>query len=78
MSHEPHEHFFLMVYLQDACSEVILATDEPFKRLEHFKEHETSQKMEFAGIEKPSAESLDGFFKRKRGRPPKNRTIEVI
>jgi hypothetical protein len=52
-----------------------LVTDEPFKRLEHFKSHQSAPRIEFG--DKESQEALDGFFRRKRGRPPKNRVIEV-
>ncbi|XP_035712778.1 uncharacterized protein LOC110856166 isoform X3 [Folsomia candida] len=60
--------------LWDGCSEIILVTDEPFKRLEHFRTHQLAPKMDYGDKE---GEAMDGFFRRKRGRPPKNRVIEV-
>ncbi|CAG7726787.1 unnamed protein product [Allacma fusca] len=59
--------------LWDGCSEIIVSSDGPFKRLDHFKAHEYSQKLDLTD----KCDSLDGFFRRKRGRPPKNRIIEV-
>ncbi|ODN04588.1 Transcription factor castor [Orchesella cincta] len=61
--------------LWDACSEVILASEEAFRRLEHFRTHQYAHKMEIGDKDVP--DNNDGFFKRKRGRPPKNRMIEV-
>ncbi|XP_025834272.1 zinc finger protein castor homolog 1-like isoform X1 [Agrilus planipennis] len=62
------------------CREVILATDKPFKRLEHYKMHEYSRKLSLTKDPLTMtylATSIDGMFCRKRGRPPKNRVIEV-
>ena len=109
--------------LQEGCSEIILATDKPFRRLDHFKMHEYSRRSGLAMpapslmlsaakelVSAPSGSpsgppvhvasnpphsaagstplsigsstgspsfSLDSMFRRKRGRPPKNRVIEV-
>ena len=65
------------------CSEIILSTDVPFRRLDHYKIHEYTKKwnMTQKGMEPISmtmTTSIDAMFKRKRGRPPKNRVIEVI
>lgn len=40
----------------------------PNERFEHFRNHE---------IATSQSNSLDALFRRKRGRPPKNRVIEV-
>ncbi|XP_014244600.1 zinc finger protein castor homolog 1-like isoform X2 [Cimex lectularius] len=48
----------------DGCSEVVM----PSERLEHFRSHEISAQHN---------NSLESLFRRKRGRPPKNRVIEV-
>ena len=68
---------------QENCTEVILSTDVPFRRLDHYKIHEYTKKwnMTQKGMEPISmtmTTSIDAMFKRKRGRPPKNRVIEVI
>jgi hypothetical protein len=65
---------------QDNCREVILPTDKPFRRLEHYKMHEYSRKLSLTKDPLTMthlATSIDGMFCRKRGRPPKNRVIEV-
>ena len=72
-------HIFLS---QDNCAEVILSTDVPFRRLDHYKIHEYTKKwnMSQKGHEPVSmtmTTNIDTMFKRKRGRPPKNRVIEV-
>ena len=78
------DFFFLNTsFLQDQCPEVILTTDVPFRRLDHYKIHEYTKKwnMTQKGMEPISmtmTTSIDAMFKRKRGRPPKNRVIEVI
>lgn len=54
----------------------MLAADDAFRRLEHFRTHQNAHKMEVTEKE-GSTDNNDGFFKRKRGRPPKNRVIEV-
>ena len=65
------------------CREVILATDKPFRRLQHFKIHEYSRQLNWASHPLPSDVTLthltniDAMFRRKRGRPPKNRVIEI-
>jgi len=58
---------------------VILQTDSPFLRLDHVKHHEmTKRHGGGSGLHSPQlANSLDAMFRRKRGRPPKNRIIEV-
>ncbi|XP_049824375.1 zinc finger protein castor homolog 1-like isoform X2 [Aethina tumida] len=64
----------------DNCREVILPTDKPFRRLEHYKMHEYSRKLSLTKDPLTMthlATSIDGMFCRKRGRPPKNRVIEV-
>lgn len=72
--------FFLM---QENCNEVILSTDTPFRRLDHYKIHEYTKKWNMSQrgqepISMTMTTSIDAMFKRKRGRPPKNRVIEVI
>ena len=74
---------------QDGCGEAVLATgDKPFRRLEHFKMHDYTRRLTMAGTPGggglapmgagiASVTSVDAMFKRKRGRPPKNRIIEV-
>jgi len=67
----------------DNCAEVILSTDVPFRRLDHYKIHEYTKKwnMSQKGHEPVSmtmTTNIDTMFKRKRGRPPKNRVIEVF
>lgn len=62
------------------CREIILPTDKPFKRLEHYKMHEYSKKLSLTKDPLTMthlSSSIDGMFCRKRGRPPKNRVIEV-
>ncbi|CAH0549609.1 unnamed protein product [Brassicogethes aeneus] len=62
------------------CREVILPSDKPFRRLEHYKMHEYSRKLSLTKDPLTMthlATSIDGMFCRKRGRPPKNRVIEV-
>ncbi|XP_023012579.1 zinc finger protein castor homolog 1 isoform X1 [Leptinotarsa decemlineata] len=64
----------------DGCREVILPTDKPFRRLEHHKMHEYSRKLSLTKDPLTMthlSSSIDGMFCRKRGRPPKNRVIEV-
>ena len=56
------------------------ASDSPFKRLDHYKLHEYTKKWNIANKEPVTmtqATSIDTIFKRKRGRPPKNRVVEV-
>ncbi|XP_045465819.1 zinc finger protein castor homolog 1-like isoform X1 [Harmonia axyridis] len=62
------------------CKEVILPSEKPFRRLEHYKMHEYSKKLSLTKDPLTMthlATSIDGMFCRKRGRPPKNRVIEV-
>lgn len=54
----------LPLKLQEGCYETIL----PHEKLDHLKTHEFSMSQFY---------SLDALFRRKRGRPPKNRIIEV-
>ena len=74
---------FLKVFLQDQCPEVILTTDVPFRRLDHYKIHEYTKKWNMNARREPEpvmmtmTTNIDTMFKRKRGRPPKNRVIEV-
>ena len=61
---------------------MIFNTDPPFKRLDHYKLHEYTRKWNFSSANKEPVTmtlttSIDAMFKRKRGRPPKNRVIEV-
>ena len=69
--------------LQDQCPEVILTTDVPFRRLDHYKIHEYTKKWNMNSRREPEpvmmtmTTNIDTMFKRKRGRPPKNRVIEV-
>ena len=77
-SHVP----FLFFFLQENCTEVIFNTAPPFKRLDHYKLHEYTRKWNFSSANKEPVTmtlttSIDAMFKRKRGRPPKNRVIEV-
>ena len=77
----------MILMLQDGCSEIVLASDKPFRRLDHYKMHEYSSRShcQQGSLSSPkeihsasaSAFSLDSMFRRKRGRPPKNRIIEV-
>ena len=70
-------------FLQDQCPEVILTTDVPFRRLDHYKIHEYTKKWNMNSRREPEpvmmtmTTNIDTMFKRKRGRPPKNRVIEV-
>ncbi|XP_024217955.2 zinc finger protein castor homolog 1 [Halyomorpha halys] len=48
----------------EGCCDIVM----PSERLEHFRSHEISAQHN---------NSLDTLFRRKRGRPPKNRVIEV-
>ncbi|KAK9884307.1 hypothetical protein WA026_005259 [Henosepilachna vigintioctopunctata] len=62
------------------CREVILPSEKPFRRLEHYKMHEYSRKLSLTKDPLTMTHlttSIDGMFCRKRGRPPKNRVIEV-
>ncbi|XP_042237575.1 zinc finger protein castor homolog 1-like isoform X2 [Homarus americanus] len=69
----------------EGCGEAILASgDKPFRRLEHFRMHDYARRLALAtspGAGGPigvaAVTSVDAMFKRKRGRPPKNRVIEV-
>ena len=61
---------------------MIFSSDPPFKRLDHYKLHEYTRKWNFSSSNKEPVTmtlttSIDAMFKRKRGRPPKNRVIEV-
>ncbi|CAG0889489.1 unnamed protein product [Darwinula stevensoni] len=80
-SHCPHGPSQLHYHCRwEGCKEVMFPMDKPFRRLDHFKMHEYSCKMNMHGSSKDlgsSGNALDGFFRRKRGRPPKNRVIEV-
>ena len=78
------DFFFLNAsFLQDQCPEVILTTDVPFRRLDHYKIHEYTKKWNMNSRREPEpvmmtmTTNIDTMFKRKRGRPPKNRVIEV-
>ena len=69
-------------FSQESCSEVIFSNDTPFKRLDHYKLHEYTRKWNFSSannepVTMTLTNSIDAMFKRKRGRPPKNRVIEV-
>ncbi|XP_023243469.1 zinc finger protein castor homolog 1-like [Centruroides sculpturatus] len=65
-------------FAKEGCTEVISSNDKPFRRLDHYKIHEYSRKINFSHDQSPlsMSSSIDGVFKRKRGRPPKNRIIE--
>lgn len=72
------------VCVQEGCGEAILAAgDKPFRRLEHFRMHDYARRLTLAApgsggpIGVAAVTSVDAMFKRKRGRPPKNRVIEV-
>ena len=74
--------FFFAFFSQESCSEVIFSNDTPFKRLDHYKLHEYTRKWNFSSannepVTMTLTNSIDAMFKRKRGRPPKNRVIEV-
>lgn len=69
-----------LLFFQENCAEVILGSDAPFKRLDHYKLHEYTRKWNISNKEPVSmtmTTSIDTMFKRKRGRPPKNRVVEV-
>ena len=67
------------------CREVILATDKPFRRLQHYKIHEYSRQLNLScsthalssDVTLTHLTNIDAMFRRKRGRPPKNRVIEI-
>ncbi|XP_063985247.1 uncharacterized protein LOC135166671 isoform X2 [Diachasmimorpha longicaudata] len=67
------------------CKEVILATDKPFRRLQHYKIHEYSRQLNLSSstqvlssdVTLTHLTNIDAMFRRKRGRPPKNRVIEI-
>ncbi|XP_051165565.1 uncharacterized protein LOC127284252 isoform X1 [Leptopilina boulardi] len=67
------------------CREVILATDKPFRRLQHYKIHEYSRQLDLSctshalspDVTLTHLTNIDAMFRRKRGRPPKNRVIEI-
>lgn len=67
------------------CREVILATDKPFRRLQHYKIHEYSKQLNLTSSNHALSSdmtlthltNIDAMFRRKRGRPPKNRVIEI-
>lgn len=67
------------------CREIILATDKPFRRLQHYKIHEYSRQLDLTTASQPLSSdvtlthltNIDAMFRRKRGRPPKNRVIEI-
>ncbi|GBL74056.1 Transcription factor castor [Araneus ventricosus] len=62
------------------CQEVISSDDNPFRRLDHYKIHKYSRKLSAPKEHPPSSSGItsvmDSMFRRKRGRPPKNRLIE--
>ena len=68
---------------QENCTETVFNTDPPFKRLDHYKLHEYTRKWNMTPsaskepISMTMTTSIDTMFKRKRGRPPKNRVVEV-
>lgn len=67
------------------CKEVILSTDKPFRRLQHYKIHEYSRQLNLncstqvlsTDVTLTHLTNIDAMFRRKRGRPPKNRVIEI-
>ncbi|RXG51755.1 Transcription factor castor, partial [Armadillidium vulgare] len=67
----------------DGCGEAILSSgDKPFRRLEHYRIHDFARRLPSGvspgmGVGVASVTSVDAMFKRKRGRPPKNRIIEL-
>lgn len=69
----------------EGCGEAILTSgDKSFRRLEHYRIHDYARRLALAtsaGAGGPmgvaAVTSVDAMFKRKRGRPPKNRVIEV-
>ncbi|GIZ00148.1 transcription factor castor [Caerostris extrusa] len=62
------------------CQEVISSDDNPFRRLDHYKIHKYSRKLsapkEHSQTSSGVTSVMDSMFRRKRGRPPKNRLIE--
>ncbi|XP_018008761.1 zinc finger protein castor homolog 1 isoform X3 [Hyalella azteca] len=78
------EHFHCKM---DGCSELFTLSDKSFRRLEHSRMHDYARQMThalpasspsthvYSGV--ASVTSIDSMFKRKRGRPPKNRIVEV-
>ena len=77
-----HSMVVLFLFFQENCGEVICNTDSPFKRLDHYKLHEYTRKWNISSASKEPVSmtlttSIDAMFKRKRGRPPKNRVVEV-
>ena len=63
-----------------------MSTDVPFRRLDHYKIHEYTKKWNMnqqplrrdpEPVMMTMTNNIDTMFKRKRGRPPKNRVIEV-
>lgn len=64
----------------ESCQEVISSDDNPFRRLDHYKIHKYSRKLSAPKEHSPSSSgitsAMDSMFRRKRGRPPKNRLIE--
>uniref|UniRef100_T1IV78 C2H2-type domain-containing protein n=1 Tax=Strigamia maritima TaxID=126957 RepID=T1IV78_STRMM len=62
----------------DNCNEIIMPSDKAFRRLDHYKMHDYSRKLNTGKdpLNMTLATTMDSMFKRKRGRPPKNRVIE--
>ncbi|XP_071043666.1 zinc finger protein castor homolog 1 isoform X3 [Parasteatoda tepidariorum] len=64
----------------ESCQEVISSDDNPFRRLDHYKIHKYSRKLsapkEHLATSSNVTSVMDSMFRRKRGRPPKNRLIE--
>ncbi|XP_076306536.1 zinc finger protein castor homolog 1-like isoform X2 [Tachypleus tridentatus] len=58
------------------CQVVISSMGKPFERLNHYKVHKYTEKQSCDHAPMALTTSIDGIFKRKRGRPPKNRVIE--
>ena len=59
-----------------------MSGDKPFRRLDHFKMHDYAKRASISELPKETTSQspenfLDSMFRRKRGRPPKNRVIEV-
>eukprot|EP00095_Tigriopus_kingsejongensis_P007059 maker-scaffold146_size311726-snap-gene-2.24 protein:Tk07059 transcript:maker-scaffold146_size311726-snap-gene-2.24-mRNA-1 annotation:"transcription factor castor" len=77
----PHKNGRLHYHCKwENCSEIIFGGDVAFKRLDHYKLHEYTKKWNMSGREPVTmtmSTSIDAMFKRKRGRPPKNRVVEV-
>lgn len=74
----------LVEIFKEGCGEAFLVSgDKPFRRLEHFRIHDFARRLPTGvapggmGVGVASVTSVDAMFKRKRGRPPKNRIIEV-